>query len=220
MANTFEVVIDNAKIQVHCHDEEPPATTLFIDVPLTRGRIQRTEEDGSSTDEFHDYPGSWPEVMAYNRWTDPTYTHLGGTVLNPIDWDGITIGGSNGFVPDTPDGYSLTEIRFILKAHMTGGAPDVITEDTSSWGYLPAPTKSPYFADVHSGTGRVFDDFPTSEPSDWIECGEPFSLANEHFASQWRLNKWFAVIPSPPYPAEPRAIVLNGMGLRFVYDPI
>jgi hypothetical protein len=192
-------------------DVEEPLDSTTIDVPLTRGRHIQHEEDGSTTDEFLDAP--LDVTFTWNAYSGGSA--LSGTKLYPVEWDGQPADGS-AFIPATPAGMALDEIRPIVKAYLTGGSPDTITADTSGWGYSPPPTLSPYLL-TDASSPLTFDTFPTSEPADPIECGAGFTLADEQFQSALAMAVWLPSL-TPPYSTDPRQIVLTYWALRFFYS--
>jgi hypothetical protein len=213
----FELILDNAYMQVHCHDVAPPSP-ITSEVLLTRGRFIDRDTSGTSIDNFIDFPSGWPVVFKQTVYSDPTNDHLNNTFLYPVEWDGHDSSGTD-FIPETPTGYSLSEIVPFVKGYITGGAQDTITVDTSGWGYLNAPSLSPYLVSNASEPYSI-DAFPTTDPTDPILCSAGFNLMNEQFQSPLMFIKWYPSGPgSPPYSSDPRQINMTEWGLRFVFNP-
>lgn len=187
-------------------------------VPLTRGRLQFYDADGTHNDTFIDLPTSWPVTFDLTVYPDPTDDHISTTILYPVEWNGHDCTGTD-FIPATPDGYELSEITPVIKAYRTGGAPDTITDDSSTWGYSPAPLLSPYLL-TDAANPLTFDTIPDAEPTDPIVCGAGFTLDDEQFQSGLQFGKWWDFIGAPPYASESRAIVVTYWALRFTYTPI
>lgn len=205
----YEMFVDNAKIQVHCNDEAPPPEEIFIDVPLTRARLTGNV-GGTDVDEFIDLPDAWPVTFeATIGGAVPPYPSM---FLYPVDWDGVTIGGGNEFIPTPPEGYEIADCRFAVKGHTTGGSVSAIGVDTSGWGYHPNPTTTPYLVSSTSFS-PCMNGFGTDDPGEWIE-GAAWLLSNDQYQGNLHFEHWYSPTP-PPWYSVPVKIVMTEWVLRF-----
>jgi hypothetical protein len=181
----------------------PPPDVIHEDVYLTRGRvIANPPGTADDLDYFHNLPADGPVVFK-------TTTDGYGTYLYPVEYDGLPA-WEFGFVPPTPDGYVLASVTPFIKAHTANGSQAPITVDTSSWGYHPPPTKSPYLL-TNASQPLIFDTFPAgSDPADVILCGS--ARSGEQNQSALRSEKWNGT-------ATTCDIVLSAYGWRYTFTP-
>jgi hypothetical protein len=188
---------------------------ITVDVMLTRGRLLRHEADGSGTDVFINLPADGPVSFELNA-LDSTDNDQ-GTYLYPVEYDGLDATGT-AFIPPTPAGYELVDIRPFVKAHMLGGAQDTITADTSGWGYHPAPTLSPFLQVFGSPDYLTFGALPaTTDPAEPIACAA--ASTTEGYQDPLTIQKWYSPVP-PPWLTDPRTIRVSEYGWRCFYAPI
>jgi hypothetical protein len=156
-----------------------PDPTIVIDVPLTRGRYINDTTNTSIA-----FPSG-----------DPVDFPAGSTAtLTPISWGGSDATGS-AFVPATPPGYELADMRPVLTGHTSGGAPVTITTSMAGEG-VPPPTRSPYL--VFGAAGPAFDTFPVdADPALPIVSNAPSATATimaggATTADPLRIEHWHA----------------------------
>lgn len=213
---TYEVMIDNARMQIHCHDEAPPPTNVVIDVPMTQGLRIEYATDGTSSSTSVTPPYVFDNVLH----PAPTNNDSDSTYIYPTKWGGMPSSDLSS-VPETPGGYELQSVMPIMYAHTEGGAQIDIPEDTSDWGYNPNPTKSPYLIFTHFG-GEVLDDIPEGiDPSEPILSGYlSLPLAGGILASPFRWDQYYVGSPTPPYTANPVSIHATNIYMRYTFVPV
>jgi len=172
----------------------PPAEAVEVDVYLTRARLV-----APPVDVFLDLPADGPVTFA-NATTN----------LYPVEYDGHPADGTD-FIPAAPTGYELTGLRPFLVAHTEGAAPAVITDDTSGWGYNPAPVLSPFLL-TNAAHPLTFDTFPAgTDPADLIVCGAGLTPPAEQYQSAVRLED--------PEAVGSCHVVMSAYGWRHTFTP-
>lgn len=183
----------------------PVEGPIVRDIFLTRGRVVANP---TGTENDLDYFVDFPATVTFHAQAE-----LGPTFMYPVQYDGHDAWEFD-FVPATPDGYELTDLRPFVKAHTEGGSQTTITSDTSGWGYFPLPTKTPYLL-TSASRPLTFDMFPAgSDPDDVIVCEEGIApLSDEQYQSALRIEREFGTTPTAD-------IVLSEYGWRYTFSPV
>lgn len=148
--STFEMVIDNANLQIHCNDpDEPDHPDIELDLPAM------VSTDASSlVNTLYTRGGSTINA----RTTSIDIQCYGNGPGAPTTYSG----GAASFFPDAgavPDGYVMSEAGIVVSARVSSDEA-AVPADWSDQG--PPPTRSPFFSMDHtSAIGDLcFSGFP------------------------------------------------------------
>jgi hypothetical protein len=150
VSKTYEVAIDNARMQMHCNDEAPPAD-IIIDLPAVRTRNIGGGIDGTvgylaanDASEFSIPPADQVGVLQFGAGPDES-TAANGVIVN---------------MPATPAGYYLYRAQYVAEAYADHSSGTINPPDWSA--YTPTPTTSPLLNLESSGTSNNYAlDLPT-----------------------------------------------------------
>lgn len=215
----FELVVDNAKLQLNCHDEAPlsPLEPFTSDHYWTRGRLIRTTPSHSSdTDEFVDFYADRHidhDIDFYNFFLGPNTT----TILYLVDIDGVEQ-PSPDWIP-VHDGYELVRVQPFIIGYVVG---DSRTSAALGTGYHPEPVKKPYIAGHVAGSyDLAWGDDPqwVGYPGDMMFCGADDQLT--HFIPSG-LNEGHGLqdVHMEPVDSNTTHLVVNLVGMRLYWEPV
>lgn len=204
---TYEVSIDNAKMQVHCHEVSPPAP-YTVDVPATQGRLVR---DAPSTGYHTDNV-----IPLTSSTTIDFYAYFGGAAgdtsnyLYMLQFNGIAA-SSTDWIPVADDGYELTDVRPYIIGYIAGGPQ--ITEEATGW--TPPAEKAP-FVGVSSSL-LSFDTFSGSYSAD-----NPKQIAGGNYPVAWAGIGGAYADPIHLVAGSGGIIhiIVQGYGFRFTFSPV
>lgn len=151
---TYEVAIDNARIQVHCHDEAPPVTPEAYSVDLPAWYC-----NGNGAVPFTD-------VARFTRLDDSGDYSVGDSGRLGVGYfaesdHGAIVSGTWIYMPETPDGYTLVRATYVVRAYRI--ANDGTYSGSPFANYIPGTgMTSPYLNAESSATveNYVIDPIP------------------------------------------------------------
>lgn len=204
----YEVALDNAKIQIHCHEEAPIVLEpIVIDVPATQVRLLRSSVADGYTSDTSGIPinPSSTTIDLYAYFGGPT-----GDTANYIYWEKFDghDADSLDWIPTTPAGYALADIRPYIIAYTAG--TQVVEEAT---GWHPPAEKSPFIGVTSSLIS--FDTFS----SGWTSSN-PKQIAGWNYPTSWATIA--GALPDPIHLVAGGGaschIIFQGYGFRFTYE--
>ena len=192
--------------------EPPPDLEPYtVEVRCTSGTFQWWS--GSTTVTETDLRPSTATPVIMNLIASSTSDDQQSAIFYPSEYNNEPIGSYS--YEEPLEGYVLTKREPLIRVSVTGGVQDVISVDTSGWGYHPQATVSPFIELVDSYMVQM-GDIPTSDPLDAI-VGPP--VPYQFYSKPVKLTKWWIPeISPPPWTTDDRVFYITWYGYRLTFE--